>query len=170
MTPLVRLHSEPHRQTIRPSTHLWLGSITRPAAFSAYAYEFDLGFSPAQIRADGIAEGPFLAVGGTTFFAPGVIDNGVGTIAFTADTLIGPVPGVAGSGVVATIDFTALTIGTSPLALSNVLLLDSGLGDIAFQASTASVTVTETVIPEPSTALLLACGLIALGTFARRRR
>ena len=40
-----------------------------------YAFQFDLSFDPGTVSAASIAEGAFLAGGGTTAFIPGTIDN-----------------------------------------------------------------------------------------------
>jgi hypothetical protein len=56
-----------------------------------FAFQFDFSFAPGTVSAASIVEGAFLAGGGTTAFIPGTIDNVGGTIAATADTLIGPV-------------------------------------------------------------------------------
>ena len=40
-----------------------------------YAFQFDLSFDPGTVSAASIAEGAFLAGGGTTAFIPGIIDN-----------------------------------------------------------------------------------------------
>src|SRR5437016_2039186 len=63
------------------------------------AFQFDLIFTPSIISPGSISEGAFLPTSGPTFFIPGAIDNVGGTIAFTADTLLGSGPGVNGSGV-----------------------------------------------------------------------
>src|SRR6266436_3322803 len=90
-----------------------------------------LGILPAvAVPIVSITEGPFLPAGGATFFIPGTIDNATGAITFTADTLQTAIVGVNGNGTLATVDFQALCVGTSLVALSNVILLDSALGDI----------------------------------------
>jgi Cohesin domain len=95
-----------------------------------FAFQFDLTFDPTLLSAVSVIEGPFLPGGGTTIFIPGSIDNVGGTVAATADTLIGAISGVAGNGVLAEFQFTALAPGTSALSFGNEILLDSSLSDI----------------------------------------
>jgi hypothetical protein len=90
-----------------------------------FSFQFDIGFSPSILSATAITEGAFLPSGGFTFFIPGTIDNVLGTISFTADTLLSAPPGVNGSGVLATLSFQALAAGTSAVDLSSIILLDS---------------------------------------------
>jgi hypothetical protein len=136
-----------------------------------YAFEFDLGFDPAFLSATGITEGSFLAAAGSTFFIPGMIDNPGGTVTFTAASLLAAIPGVSGSGTLATVNFTALAPGGSPVNLFNVVLLDSTLSGITGTTSlNGSVTVagvTAATVPEPATLALVGTGLL-LAT--RRRR
>jgi hypothetical protein len=110
-----------------------------------FSFQFDLAFDPALLSAVSIVEGPFLPTGGSTFFIPGTINNTTGTITgtiiATADTLTGAIPGVSGSGIIATVSFQALARGTSPLTLSNVILLDSSLAEITFSTVVAQVQV-----------------------------
>jgi general secretion pathway protein D len=130
-----------------------------------YAYQFDLFFNPAVLSTTTVSEGGFLSSGGSTFFVPGTIDNVAGTVTLTAGALEGPVPGVSGSGVLATVLFTGVGLGASPVTLSNVVLLDSTGTDIATSIQSGSVT----VIPEPASVMLLGCGVLA-GLIARKSR
>ena len=66
-----------------------------------------------------------------TLFFPGSIDNVNGAITFTTDSLVAAVPGVSGSGVLATVQFEAPGAGSSPIPFVNADLLDSNFGDIA---------------------------------------
>ena len=115
-----------------------------------YGFQFDLAFNPAALTATGVTDGGFLSGG---FFIPGSIDNALGAISFTANTLLGPGAGASGSGSLAIIRFTGRAAGTSPLTLSNPILLDSQSGDIAASIQNGSVTVG--AVPEPISALLL---------------
>src|SRR5205823_5551888 len=98
--------------------------------------------------------------GGSTILVPGPIDNTSGTITATADTLVGPGPGVSGSGTLATVDFTSAGLGTSPITLSNLILLDSSLNDIAFTIANGSAAVLRgpSSVPEPTSAVLIVLG------------
>jgi general secretion pathway protein D len=129
-----------------------------------FAFQFDLSFAPGTVSAAFIGEGAFLAGGGTTAFIPGTIDNVGGTIAATADTLIGPGPGVNGSGTLAVLTLTGLAPGTSSIDFSSVFLLDSNLTGINSSLQSGSVTVTSTAVPEPNTLVLLIAGMSLLAS------
>jgi hypothetical protein len=134
-----------------------------------YGFQFDLSFAPGTLSAISITEGSLLTAGGFTFFLPGSIDNTAGTIAFTANSLLGPGPGVDGSGTLAILTLSALAAGTSSIELSNVFLLDSNLNPIKFSLQNGSVTVTtgSVATPEPNSLVLLIAG-IAIALFSRR--
>lgn len=136
-----------------------------------YAWQFDLAFDPVLLAANAASEGAFLSGGGTTFFSVITLDNTTGTVTLL-NTLIGPEPGVSGSGTLATIHFVALSAGTSAITLSNIVLLDSILGDIPADVRNGSVTaVPGAVIPEPNSGFLLASvsGLALVGRCCLRR-
>lgn len=140
-----------------------------------YAFQFDLAFDPSLVSAVSITEGAFLPGGGTTFFIPGTIDNVGGTITANADSLIGAIPGVTGSGTLVQIQFTAIAPGTSALTLQNITLLDSTLTDITASATVDNGSVTingaTTSTPEPAAfALLLVGGSLLFLTGWRTRR
>ena len=104
-----------------------------------FAFQFDVLFDPSVLSAIAVAEGPFLASGGFTFFDPGIIDNTFGSVSFVFNTLLGRAPGVSGRGILATLSFRAIGLGVSPVDLSNVLLLDSTLADIPGGIGTLSI-------------------------------
>lgn len=129
-----------------------------------YGYQITLHFDPTRVRFVSAREGPFLARGGPTFFDGGTADNAAGTVSFVFDTLIGAVPGVSGSGELASFAFATLQSGVAAFSLSDVLALDSTLGEIGVQTGS-----TVAAIPEPSTGGLWVLGAIAV-LAARMRR
>jgi Cohesin domain len=133
------------------------------------AFQFDLSFNPAVLQATAVSEGPFLGTGGSTFFGAGSINNGSGTVASIFDSLVGSVPGVTGSGNLATVSFNVIGVGTSPMAFANTLFLNSLFNDLAPQVVNGSIT-TVAVIPEPGPAALLLAGLAGLALRAHRQR
>jgi hypothetical protein len=130
-----------------------------------YGFQFDIDFSPSILSAMSITEGSFLPSGGSTLFIPGTIDNALGTISFTGDTLLSALMGVSSNGVLAAISFQSLVAGTSPVNLSNVALLDSNLDDIAFSSQNGTVGVQggSQQVPTPGILLLLVFGWVGFG-------
>jgi hypothetical protein len=140
-------------------------------ASDLYGFQFDIAFNPAVLQASDIVEGSFLLGGGSTFYIPGVIDNTLGLISFTANTLIGAVPGVAGNGTLATIDFTSTTAGTSPISLANGLLVDSVGNLLDFTTTDGSVTVGSVApVPEPATLMMFGTGMVGMLIGRHRKR
>ena len=138
-------------------------------AADLFAYQFDVGFDPTRLTANSVTEGPLLGTGGATFFIPGAIDMAAGLVTATANTLLAAVPGVPGSGVLATINFTATASGLSAISLFNAMLLESSLSAIpGLVTQTGSVSATTGgAVPEPSTLLLMLAGLAAAGRLRR---
>jgi Cohesin domain len=138
-----------------------------------YAFQLDVDYTPSVLSAVGVTEGTFLLTAGATFFVPGTIDNVGGSISFIADTLIGAVAGVSGDGVLAEIEFTAVGPGSSPISISNEILLDSNLNVITDSVVGGSVTVDGSqVVPEPTSLSVLLAGIVVmlLGSPQRRAR
>lgn len=141
-------------------------NVNVSGAVDLYAWQFTVNFDRSLFRAVSVAEGPFLAAGGTTFFDRGTIDNSVGTISFVLDTLIGAGPGVNGSGVLGTLRFDVL--GGAPsgtFSLGDVFALNSNLDDLGAQA-VAYIQ----AVPEPGTLALLGAGLLVLARRQGARR
>lgn len=135
-----------------------------------YGYEFDLTFGPAVIQSTSVTEGGFLATAGGTFFDPGVTDNVAGSISFVFDTLIGPIPGASGSGVLVRFGFLPVGVGTTTLSLANVLALDSQLNQINVATTDLTIRpIRTTTVPEPGTCALLVLALAGFAGSARRR-
>lgn len=133
-----------------------------------YAFQFDIAFDPAIVQASTVLEGDFLSAGGrATFFFPGTLDNIAGTVSFTANTLVGPGPGVTGEGIVVHLSFHALAPGQSDLSFGNVVLLDSALAELAATPMDGAIDVSS--VPEPASVALFGIGLAVLMASARRR-
>ena len=136
-----------------------------------FAFQFDLSFDPTILELQSISEGSFVPSAGATFFLPGTIDNTAGTATFTADSLVGAVPGASGNGELAAFSFKALAAGTSALTLSNVALLDSALNDIRSSTNDGQVLVSA-VVPEPTLlpvlGVMLASALLVAGKLRKR--
>lgn len=137
-------------------------SIEIIGSVDLYAFQFDVTFFPTVLSAADVTDGGFL---GSGLFFSGLIDNSVGTITLISDSLIGPVVGVSGDGVLATLRFLSTDIGTSDIQIENIILLDSQLGDIDVTAGGTSVTVMEVSsdVPEPGAWTLSLVGFIVLG-------
>ena len=86
--------------------------------------QFDLAFNAQAVRLDSVEEGNLLKQGGAqTYFLPGVIDNGAGTLKAVAQVIIGAGQSVNTPGSIAVLHCTALTAGqTSAFALPGVLV------------------------------------------------
>ena len=134
-----------------------------------FGWEVNLDYGPAGLlTATSLTEGPFFGM--STSGIVGTIDNGTATILAMASSTTG-FTGVTGSGVLAQIFFTAATVGTATVSISNIQLLDSYLDSIfpdSPLSATVNITGNNTAIPEPSTFVLLSLGL-AFGAAIRRR-
>jgi hypothetical protein len=149
--------------TVQPGSlgpsQMFTAAIAISGVGDLYAFQFDLSFSPSVIAATSISEGSFLAAGGPTIFIPGSINNTSGTVAFTADSLLGSGPGVSGSGILANVSFRGVGQGTSPITLLNVEFLDSTLTPIVVTTVAGQ---SPQIAPEPYSAALLVCGSLLL--------
>ncbi|KQQ33324.1 hypothetical protein ASF61_09535 [Duganella sp. Leaf126] len=133
------------------------------------AYQYSFVFDPTVLQFAGYAAGSFLAAGGNAVLDGGTPDNAVGRIAFAFGALYGAVPGVSGSGSLARYTFNVIGSGSSTVDFTDVLLLDSGLGDVAVQYGPQVLA----AVPEPAAYLSFGAGLsmlTMLATLRRRRR
>lgn len=130
-----------------------------------YAWQFSLGFNPSVLQATTVTQGSYFGAT-TTSFGFAALNNTTGLVDTVYQSMFGPGPGVSGSGTLATLNFNVLSVGTSPLVWSDVIFLNSLLGNISVQANNSSVT----AVPEPTAALLFAAGLVGVGALQWRRR
>jgi hypothetical protein len=98
-------------------------NVTVSSVIDLYGWEFSLNWSAAYLDVVNITEGPFLRNGGETFFTS--LSNNTEGHLITDCTLLGNVPGVSGSGVLAVVTFYVKAAGESLLDLYYASLLDS---------------------------------------------
>jgi hypothetical protein len=130
-----------------------------------FAFQFDVVFNPAALEAISVTEGALFSGIGVSF-SPGFIDNTTGNITSVLDSLGGPGVGTNSAGTLAQINLKTLAVGSSGIELTNVILLDSSLNEIAFTANAANVTASRTVVPEPTTFSLVLVALSVVGLVA----
>lgn len=139
-----------------------------------FSYQFSLNYDARYLRALTVTEGGFLGTAGTTVGGVMGVGEEPGLIDFVYGSLLGPVAGASGSGLLASITFEAIGVGTSALSFFDVIFLDSDGNDIAglTAPSGQGVVIAEpggpVDVPEPASYLLFGAGLI--GAAALRRR
>lgn len=129
-----------------------------------YAYDIDVDHAPAILDATGVTEGPFLASGGPTLFQGDDLANPVNALA----TLLGVPTGVSGTGILFTIQYTALAAGISSLQFTFTDLVDDQFQPITVDLGGARIVVQ--AAPLPSTLLMLGFGLAAIAGLRRRTK
>ena len=130
------------------------------------AWQFDILYDPQLLKVMAVTEGSFLSDLGPTLFSPGVADDNAGSVTLVTNAFAGLPPAPSGAGVLANIEFLALGIGSSSLALANVFLdfADTGFDTVDGQARG---------VPEPGSSALLLTALAAsllAGCHNRRRQ
>lgn len=127
------------------------------------SWQFDLSYDPTILQANvaGVTVGALLP-GDWFFSSPGIVDNLGGQI--LGVSAFGSA--VSGNGVLASIQFTALSPGPSPLTASNVFL---NFSDSGFTVTNGSVCVNGSPacgggspVPEPSSGVLLLLSALTL--------
>lgn len=135
-----------------------------------YAYNFSITFDASLLQVSSIALGNFLSAGGATLGDTGAVDNTAGTVSFAYNALVGPVPGVSGSGKLLTLHLNAIGTGNSPLTFvpADTTFVDSSNAVINVTTVDSSLQVA-TAVPEPESYLMLAAGLAGLALWRRRQ-
>jgi hypothetical protein len=166
--PITVVSIEPAFSTADPG-NIFALDITITSITDLVAFQFDVAYTAAALSALTIEEGSFLAGGGEIFFIPGTIDNTLGLISASAAALIGPVPGVSGTGTLARVQFKSMAKDAAVVDIPNVLLLDSA--GTSIDAITRGARVN---IPEPSSgrlmALALAAGVVVVRSRSRKHK
>lgn len=124
------------------------------------AFEFTLAFAPAVVSVTDVQLGVFLGSSGRPAYALGPhIDNNAGTVSFGGYTLGASPAGPNGAGVLATITFHALSVGSSNLTFTHSLVTDrlaaiqavtTQPGQIIVSGATPTPTTPPTSTPTPT--------------------
>jgi hypothetical protein len=138
ITPLYTTHAEgsttiqlvPSTTTVGSGTTFTL-DVTVTDVTDLAVWEFRLFYLNTILNCTNITEGPLLKAGGSTFFDSTIRNayNATHGWLLAGSTLLGQVPGVNGTGTLATITFQTVAAGDTPLQFSNdplvTFLLDS---------------------------------------------
>ena len=163
--PIISL--TPSLTTVFPGDTFTL-DVEITGAVGVFGWQVDISFDPAIINIVSTTEGAFLTAGAaTTFFINGTLDNGTGLVDNMANTRTGPVGGVSGAGVLASLTFQAVGLGVTAVTLSNVLLSDSAAQPLTLGSTSAA---SVNVVPEPGSWLLLLSGLPGVAVWGRSRK
>jgi general secretion pathway protein D len=131
--PLNKAHAEGTTVQISPQNSTvdigatFTVNVTVTAVSDLAVWEVQLYYLNSILNCTGAEEGPFLKQGGNTFFASTIRNDYNATHGWMllGSTLIGPVPGVTGSGTLVTITFKAKAVGETVLDLQGTSLKDS---------------------------------------------
>jgi hypothetical protein len=109
-----------------------------------YLWVVTVEWNQSILEFQGYTEGPFLKAGGST----AIMDAGVspGKVDRLVCTILGPVPGVDGSGSLVTFTFKATALGTTPISITFSDLLNSNGEHIAHDTHGGTVLVS---LPPP---------------------
>ncbi len=139
------------------------------------SFVFDVKFDSAILSVSSVTRGDFFPSGGSTF-NPGSFASG--EVSLISGDLLGFGPGVNGTGVLASIAFDSLVVGTSSIVLESAALEGSGfpVSSIPFDLRHGFVEVlassgpspSPAPVPEPASVVLLGSGLLALIVMKRK--
>src|SRR3990172_5076425 len=151
----------PAQQTIEPGETLRADIVVEDVS-SLAAFEFTLTFDSNVIAYQGISVGGFLGSSGreVNCFAPTITPSSVSQ---GCSTLGDDKAGATGSGVLASVSFSAVVPGESQLSLTRVGLAKPDSSAIDATSSDASVTITAIATPK-ATATAMSTGTAVAGT------
>ena len=101
-----------------------------------YAWQAGITFNPRVLECTGFYEGEFLNRSRQmTLFLSHYKDmnNTLGIVYYRGETILGPVPGIDGSGQLAYATFRSIGIGVSDFHLTDVILVNSHVEQITFE-------------------------------------
>ncbi|UCC77033.1 MAG: hypothetical protein JSW37_01350 [Anaerolineales bacterium] len=138
-----QLFVAPASSVVAPGQVFTVG-IEVAAVENLFGVDLELAFSPTILEVQELSSGGFLD---PVFEAHKILDNEAGRVRYVA-ALMGPVPSVSGSGVLARVTFRALEAGQSDLEFTTAVLADDLAQTIPVAPSGGIVTVTgETATP-----------------------
>ena len=113
-------------------------NINVSSVVDLYAWQTGITFNPTVLECTGFYEGEFLKrANETTLFLKHFKDmnNTAGIVYFRGCCILGPKPGINGSGQLAYVTFKSIGIGISDFHLTDILLLNTMLEDIEFEVA-----------------------------------
>lgn len=128
-------------KTVTLGEQFTINVTINPMSWEIYAARYDLYFNNTTLHAESQNPGAFLSQDGTsTVVVTNEINNTLGRVSYN-ETRIGVENGTAIPGVLASITFKAIGIGTSNLSLCNVVLSDSNGISIEAVVNNGTITV-----------------------------
>lgn len=115
------------------------------------AFQVDVSFDPAILAFNGVTPGPLLATTGRAVVCPPAEQTAAGRVRFACASA-GDGAGPTATGTLATLSFSALRPGSSPLALEAVQLVDGARPPALFSVSSQNASVTVSAAPAAPTA------------------
>jgi len=169
----IMLSVNPSDQLISNGSHvdvnILVSGLGNQSPNSLGAYDLDLGFDDSLLGFNSITYGDSVLGNQLDFAGFGTFTSTVvstGTINFSEfsfDSVIDLNTLQADSFVLATVNFSAQSLGSSVLALS-VNSFGDALGDPLFtEISDGMISIVSNNVPEPATAFLMAAGLMGFG-------
>jgi len=101
-----------------------------------YAWQTGITFNPAVLECTGFYQGEFLRRSNeTTLFLEHFkdVNNTAGIVYMRGCCILGPKPGISGSGKLAYATFRSIGTGVSDFHLTDIVLLNSNLEDVEFE-------------------------------------
>ena len=141
---------DPPSQTVGAVGDHFTVNVSISDVSNLYGYELKIYYNSTLLNGTRVTEGSFLRSGGSTFWDPvNFTDhyNLTEGVLYIADLLTANVPGMSGGGVLATIEFKSIALGSCVLHLEDVKLSDPTPSQISHVDSDGAVTVVPELAP-----------------------